>query len=96
MRSCESGDIHIKTNEGLLKGLGAVAALLMFGGAAAQDTKKAPAAPKAAAKTPSACKGLVEAACKAKATECTWIAEVKTKAGTTRRAHCRSKPGKKK
>ena len=58
----------MKVNDGLLKGLGAAAAvgaLLVFGfDAAAQSTKKAPT-------TASACKGLDEKACKAKAAECT-------------------------
>lgn len=61
-----------------LKGLGtaaAVAALLVFGlGAAAQGTKKA-----------SPCKGLKVTACKAKASQCSWIVPTKGK----QRPYCR-------
>jgi hypothetical protein len=78
---------------GLLKASGGVIAiglLVLFAlGADAQDMKKA------AKKTPSACQGLSETACKAN-DRCTWIAAIKTKAGQARRAHCRSKPTKKK
>lgn len=81
----------------------AMAALLLtFGytavarekGKAAPAAKAAPVAKteKAAKKPPSACKGLDEAACKAKEKECNWIGEITTKAGKTRKAHCRSKP----
>ena len=85
----------------------AVAALATFCySAVAQEKGKAAPAAKAAPavktekaptkKPPSACKGLDEAACKAKPDECTWIAEVTTKAGKKRKAHCRSKPKSKK
>ena len=75
---------------GLTAGL-AAAALLTFGYAAIAQDK----APKKAATT-SACKGLNEAACKAREAACNWIGEITTKAGKTRKAHCRSKPKKKK
>lgn len=71
-------------NSGLVKGLcaaAAVAALLVLGFAAeAQDAKKTPTKP------PSACKGLAEAACKAKA-ECAWIVPKTGK----QRPYCRTK-----
>jgi hypothetical protein len=49
-------------------------------------------APAAAAKPPSACKGLAESDCKAKTAECAWIAP---KAGK-QKPYCRAKPAKKK
>jgi hypothetical protein len=68
----------------ILKVLTATAVVLAVasfsGGTFAQD-KKAPAA-----KAPSACKGLAEAACKAKA-ECGWIAPKTGK----QRPYCRTK-----
>lgn len=81
------------TRSGFFKGLGVAAAaglVLTFGlGAVAQDAaKKAPAA-KAA--TTSACKGLAEAACKAKTGDCAWIVP---KAGK-QKPYCRAKPAKK-
>lgn len=79
---------------GLLRTAGAVAAaglLVLFTLDADAQDKKA-----AARKAPSACQGLAEAACKAKADQCTWIAATKTKVGKARRAHCRSRPPKKK
>jgi len=77
---------------GLLNAVGAAAAaglILSCGFAAsAQDAaKKAPAAA-----TVSACKGLAEAACKAKASTCTWVAPKTGK----QKPYCRSKPAKKK
>lgn len=70
----------MSTKSGLLKGLGAaaaVAALLVVGfDAAAQTTRKA-----------SPCKGLDEKACKAKAAECRWVAPKKGK----QRPYCRLK-----
>ncbi len=61
-------------------------------GAFAQE-KKATTTPKTTvAKTPSACKGLVETACKGKSTDCTWVAASKGKDGKERKAYCRSKP----
>jgi hypothetical protein len=84
----------MKLQNGLLKGLGVAAAAAAFAllslGADAQDGKKP------AAKAPSECKGLDQAACKAKSARCTWIAAVKLKSGTTRRAHCRARPTRKK
>jgi hypothetical protein len=72
----------------LTRGLGAaviVAALFTFGAAFAQD-KKAPAK-----SPPSPCKGLEEAACKAK-TECQWVsASVDAKGKVKRKAYCRKK-----
>lgn len=85
------------THSRFLKGLGAVAAvglLLTFGlDASAQDTTKKTPAPKAAktAKPASACKGLEEAACKGKTSECAWIVP---KAGK-QKPYCRAKPAKK-
>ncbi len=82
----------------LIAGLGAAATaalVLTFGlDASAQDPAKKPPAPKAAkaAKPASACKGLEEAACKAKTAECAWIAP---KAGK-QKPYCRAKPAKKK
>jgi len=76
-------------NRGLVWGLGAaaaVAALLSFGFDAAAQDKKAPAT-----KAPSACKGLAEAACKAKA-ECAWIVPKKGK----QKPYCRTKSKTKK
>jgi hypothetical protein len=58
----------------------AVAALLVLGlDATAQGTKK-----------PSACKGLDEKACTAKAAECAWVRAKKVK------PYCRTKPATKK
>ena len=76
-----------------LKVLGAMAAaglLVTFGlDASAQDAmKKAPAK---AAKPASACKGLEDTACKAKAADCTWVVP---KAGK-QKPYCRAKPAKK-
>lgn len=72
----------------LTRGLSAsviVAALFTFGAALAQDKKGTPKA------APSVCKGLEEAACKAK-TECQWIAaSVDTKGKVKRKAYCRKK-----
>jgi hypothetical protein len=94
----------MKITDGLLKGMAAAAALgllltLGFDASAQDSSKKAPAAKapaKATAKAPSACKGLDEAACKAKEAQCQWIAATKTKAGKERKAYCRSRPVKKK
>jgi len=69
----------MRANAPLLRGLGAaaaVAAVLMFGDAAAQTTKKA-----------SLCKGLDEKACRARTAECNWIAPKKGK----QRPYCRQK-----
>ena len=87
--------MFMKTRSGPLKGLVAAAAvgLLLGSGfdASAQDTmKKAPAA-KAKSKTASACKGLDEAACKAKA-ECQWIVPKRGK----QKPYCKLKPTPKK
>ena len=102
LRNSLQGDSDV-TKTGALKGLSAMAAAIavtmLCYGAVAQE-KKATTAPPAKtekaktdkAKTPSACKGLEEDACKAKATECSWIAATKTKTGQDRKAHCRSKP----
>lgn len=84
----------MKRCSSLLRGMGAVAGvslLLTLGlGASAQEAmKKTPAAK--AAKVPSACKGLEEAACKAKATGCAWIAPKSGK----QKPYCRSTPAKK-
>ena len=82
------------THRDFLKGMGAVAAVgvvLTFGlNASAQEAgKKAPAA---ASKPASACKGLAEAACKAKTAECGWIVPKTGK----QKPYCRAKPAKKK
>jgi hypothetical protein len=68
-------------------------------GALAQEKaeKKTPAAKtekteKKPAKTPSACKGLDETACKGKSAECSWIGASKSAEGKERKAYCRSKP----
>ena len=85
--------MHSKSTT-LLRGLTAslaAAALVTFGYAAIAQDK----APKKAA-TASACKGLDEASCKAKEAACNWVGEITTKAGQKRKAHCRSKPKKKK
>ena len=67
----------------------AVGLALTFGlTASAQDTMKKKAPP---AKPASACKGLEEAACKGKTTECAWIVP---KAGK-QKPYCRAKPAKK-
>lgn len=81
----------MKRCSSLMKGVSAVAAagllLTLALGASAQDAvKKAPAA-----KAPSACKGLEEAACRAKATGCAWIAPKSGK----QKPYCRSTPAKK-
>lgn len=76
-----------------------VAGLLATFGAVAQEKGKAAPATKApvdktekAAKKPaSACKGLDEASCKSKDAVCHWIGEITTKAGKTRKAHCRTR-----
>jgi hypothetical protein len=58
--------------------------------------KKATTTPKApVAKTPSVCKGVSEAACKEKTTECTWVKASKDKNGKERKAYCRAKPAPK-
>jgi hypothetical protein len=73
-----------KASGGLLKGLGAAAAvgvLLMFGlDAAAQSTR-----------TPSPCKGLDEKACRAKTADCAWVVPKKGK----QPPYCRLRPGRK-
>jgi hypothetical protein len=84
----------MRRHRSFVKGMGALTAaglILTFGlNASAQDAaKKAPAA---AAKPPSACKGLAESDCKAKTAECAWIAP---KAGK-QKPYCRAKPAKKK
>lgn len=72
-------------------GLAATTLAVSIGfGALAQDKKAT-----TPAKTPavaSACKGLDEAACKGKSTECSWIGASKTKEGKDRKAYCRAKP----
>lgn len=68
--------------------------------APAAKAPAAPAAPAAAAKAPvkkaaaptSACQGLDEKSCSAKATDCRWIAAVKRKDGKEQSAHCRGVP----
>jgi len=65
-----------------LSAAAAVAAIVMFSFDAAAQDKKAPAA-----KPPSACKGLDEKACKAKAAECRWVIPKKGK----QRPYCRRK-----
>lgn len=85
----------MKTHRGLLKGVGVLAAaglIVTFGlNASAQDAAKKPPAAKVA-KPASACKGLEEAACRAKTAECAWIAPKTGK----QKPYCRSKPAKKK
>lgn len=81
----------------LLASLAAAALVGMVGfGALAQEKaeKKTPAAKteKKPAKTPSACKGLEETACKGKSAECSWISASKSAEGKERKAYCRSKP----
>lgn len=73
------------------RGAAAVAAVcLAFAAAyAADDTKTGKA--KTERKAPSVCVGLDVTACGAK-TECYWKQKITTKAGKTRRAHCRLKP----
>jgi hypothetical protein len=82
----------MKARNTYFKGLAAAAAaglLLTFGlGASAQDAAKKP---KAKAATVSACKGLAEAACKAKSGDCAWIAPKSGK----QKPYCRAKPAKK-
>ncbi len=72
--------------------LGIVAICGQASGASAEDptTKVAKAR-----KPPSACVGLSESACGTKA-ECYWRKAIVTKAGKTRRAHCRIKRSAKK
>lgn len=73
---------------GFLQGLGVVAVsavLLIFGPDASAQ------APDKTAKPTSACKGLAEAACKAKA-DCAWIAPKSGK----QKPYCRTKTAKKK
>jgi len=74
----------MKASGGLLKGLGAAAAvgaLLLFGlDAAAQSTK-----------APSPCKGLDQKSCGVKTAECTWVVPKKGK----QRPYCRLRPGRK-
>lgn len=62
----------------------ATAAILVLGIAGANAEEK----------TPSPCKGLAEAACKADA-NCSWVKPGKTKAGKEISGYCRLKPGKK-
>lgn len=66
----------------------AAAACLAFAatGMAAEEKKKT-----TEKKAPSVCVGLDVTACGAK-TECYWKQQITTKAGKTRRAHCRLKP----
>lgn len=54
--------------------------------------KKATTPKATTSKTPSACKGLAEAACKDKSTECTWVSASKGKDGKEKKAYCRAKP----
>lgn len=68
--------------------------VLAFGHAVYAQDKKAttpPPAPAKAAKAPSPCKGLDEAACKAKSAECQWIAPKKGK----QKPYCKLKAAKK-
>ncbi|RTL72548.1 MAG: hypothetical protein EKK41_04000 [Hyphomicrobiales bacterium] len=71
----------------------AFAATASVGTIAYAQEKKTTTPPKAtASKTPSACKGLAEAACKDKSTECTWVSASKGKDGKDKKAYCRAKP----
>lgn len=71
----------------------AFAATAGVGTIAYAQEKKATTTPKTtASKTPSACKGLAEAACKDKSTECTWVSASKGKDGKEKKAYCRAKP----
>jgi len=80
----------------VLSAVVAALGLLTLAYAASAQEKKAtpaPATKTAPQKTPSACKGLDEAACKGKAAECQWIAPKSGK----QKPYCRLSPkGKKK
>lgn len=64
-----------------------------IGTMAVAQEKKATTTPKSTtSKAPSACKGLEEAMCKDKSTECSWVKASKGKDGKERKAYCRAKP----
>lgn len=78
--------------------LAAVAFTAMIGaGAMAQEKPATTPKTTKTTKAPSACKGLVETACTAKAAECSWVKESKdAKSGKVKRkAYCRAKPAPK-